>query len=225
MWIGRARKLKGVKNRRSRAESRSRSTSVRGRVPRAPEARTQFDVEEVLLKHSLGSQFPGIVAGESRSHFRYFCSCCKNPRLVSQSPNPYSLSRLGRLALTHAFLMVVCWPLLGWKGLVLALPILAIFEGVYRMRFRAQVRCNFCGFDPHLYQRDVPALRREMESYWRSKYASAGVPFPGDAEASGDVDAFAYDAENADPQDDSGRHAFRGEAREESLREAAPADS
>jgi hypothetical protein len=182
-----------------------RVKNPRGHLPKKSTV-PELSVEEIMLKHSLERQVPGLMAGFSRPGFTYFCPCCRNERRLSQSPALYPPKRIFQLGLVHAVLMILLWPWLDWKGIVLALPILAIYESFSRLRFRAEMRCDFCGFEPHLYQTDLASLRQKMTEHWKSKYAAAGRPFPGEESnessgASGDNDSVSADFVDSTRQD------------------------
>lgn len=110
----------------------------------------------------------------------FYCPLCRAERRLPFRPSP-GPRHYAQIGLTTVFLAVLTWPLFGWKGLVLFLPLWTVFEMVYRARARAHLHCSQCGFDPYLYLVDVKRARKEVELHWRKKFAEHGVPYPGDA--------------------------------------------
>jgi hypothetical protein len=85
-----------------------------------------------------------------------------------------------QLAAATAFLTLLFWNLLDWKGILFILPLAAGYEIFHRVRLRLHLRCKECGFDPYLYALDTGWAREEVVKHWRAKFEKAGIPYPGD---------------------------------------------
>jgi hypothetical protein len=73
------------------------------------------------------------------------------------------------VGLTTLVAAALCWPWFGARGLFLLLPFWSFFEVVYRLRVRAELPCDHCGFDPALYLADVQLARQQMKRFWDLK--------------------------------------------------------
>ncbi len=112
----------------------------------------------------------------------FFCPLCESRRALSHGPQAGTARHFFQVGLTTAVVMLAFWPLAGWKGAIVFVPIWGIFETVYRLRTRADLVCDSCGFDPTLYLADTGRARAEVEQFWRKRFADRGLPFPGDPE-------------------------------------------
>lgn len=109
-----------------------------------------------------------------RRLWRFYCPCCGVTRNLKTAPRP-GVRHVFQVALTTALLSVLCWPLFGMKGLLLFIPLWAAFEGVFRLRVRAELACDECGFDPTLYLANTRLARREMETFWKTRADSGRI--------------------------------------------------
>src|SRR5208283_1586077 len=109
--------------------------------------------------------------------YAFLCPLCTSKRKIPYQPRP-TVRHYVQIGLTAACLMLLTWPLFGWKGIVSFVPIWTIFEVLYRGRVRGALLCPHCGFDPYLYMVDIKRARAEVEAHWRKKFAEKGVPFP-----------------------------------------------
>jgi len=108
----------------------------------------------------------------------FYCPLCKSPRKIPYRPKPGGFRQVSQVVLTTAFLTLLMWSWLSWKGIVVGLPLWIGFEVFYRARVRVSLACPYCGFDPFLYLSDVKRARTEIEGHWRKVFADKGIPFP-----------------------------------------------
>ncbi len=94
---------------------------------------------------------------------------------MTQAPSPYRLIHFARVGITSVMLTGLLWPILDWKGLLTALPLWIGFETIFRIRIRAELVCDQCGFDPTLYLSDIPRARREVDDFWKKKFGERPV--------------------------------------------------
>ena len=106
---------------------------------------------------------------EKSSHWQFYCPLCGCSRRLSHSPTPWTLLNLARVGVTTAILTLALWPWLDWMGVISFLPLWTGFELIFRVRVRAQLICDQCGFDPTLYMTDVAKARRDVEEFWKQK--------------------------------------------------------
>ncbi len=106
---------------------------------------------------------------EKPRHWQFFCPLCGCTRRLSAKPTPWTLLNVLRVALTAGVATLGLWPWLEWKGIICFIPLWVTFELVFRIRMRAQLICDQCGFDPTLYLTDIGKARREVESFWEQK--------------------------------------------------------
>lgn len=121
--------------------------------------------------------FKSTWRGPIREIFQFYCPLCRSLRRISQAPQP-RLRHFIQIGITTAFLMLLSWPWIAWKGVVAYLPLWIGFEMIYRSRIRAAVVCDQCGFDPFLYLVDIKKTRTEVEKHWRDKFEKKGIPYP-----------------------------------------------
>lgn len=84
------------------------------------------------------------------------------------APRP-GLKHFGQILLTTLAFTAALWPFLGGSGLFLLLPFWILFEVLYRIRVRAELRCEHCGFDPTLFLADAQKAKSEMREFWEKK--------------------------------------------------------
>jgi hypothetical protein len=129
------------------------------------EERSEF--EEKFSKKYKRSFFDFSL--ESKKGWQFYCPLCGCTRRASQSPTPDRWIHWARVAVTSALLTVFLWPWLKWNGLLTFLPLWIFFEAAFRIRLRAELACDQCGFDPILYLSDVNRARREVDDFWKRK--------------------------------------------------------
>lgn len=83
-----------------------------------------------------------------------------------------------QIALTAAFMTLLAWHWLNWKGIFFFFPLWAGYEWIYRWRMRGMLACSVCGFDPYLFLIDEKWARREIEAHWKKKFAERGIAYP-----------------------------------------------
>jgi hypothetical protein len=111
--------------------------------------------------------------------FKFYCVGCNRERRQSMPASIGSLPFFGHILITTAFLSLVTWPWLHWKGLfAFAVPVGLFFEAFYRIKMRAALVCPDCHFDPILYLSDRPKALQQVEEVWRLKFAEKNLPFP-----------------------------------------------
>jgi hypothetical protein len=108
----------------------------------------------------------------------FFCPLCRVPRRVRFRKRPGGFGHFSQVGLTAIVFSMATWRWFGVKGLVSFIPIWTVFEVIYRLRMRAALRCDQCGFDPYLFLLDENKAKVEIENHWRKKYEEKGIPFP-----------------------------------------------
>jgi hypothetical protein len=109
--------------------------------------------------------------------YSFICPLCTSQRKIPYQPRPTPRHYV-QIGLTAACLMLLTWPIFGWKGFVSFIPLWTVFEILYRGKVRGALSCPQCGFDAYLYMVDVKRARTEVESHWRKKFADKGIPYP-----------------------------------------------
>ena len=110
----------------------------------------------------------------SHKPWQFFCPFCGITRRLRMNPRPQP-RHFVQVGVTSAFLTALAWPLFGIKGLVVFLPLWIGFEFLYRMRVRAEMSCNQCGFDPFLFLTDESRAKGEMAAFWGRKTQGSGA--------------------------------------------------
>lgn len=111
------------------------------------------------------------------SSWRFYCPLCRVERRISMRPRP-SVWHFFQLSLLSVVFTLAAWPWFSWKGLVSFLPFWTGFEIIFRLRLRASIPCSQCGFDPYLYLDNPERAKKEIDLYWRNKFAEKGIPYP-----------------------------------------------
>jgi len=80
-----------------------------------------------------------------------------------------------QVILTAMICMLLTWPWMAWKGVVVVFPLWVVFEIYYRINLRSLIACERCGFDPYLFLQDNRLAKKEIEQYWARKCDEIGV--------------------------------------------------
>jgi len=115
---------------------------------------------------------------QKKRHWTFYCPLCAVSRSLKQHPQPGQPIHFVQIGLCALMFTLICFPLFKWKGLVSFVPMWIVFEGVYRMRMRAQLRCQECGFDPLLAMTDLARAKRDVAQHWERKLATSKAPNP-----------------------------------------------
>lgn len=67
----------------------------------------------------------------------------------------------------------------GFKGGWVFVPLWMIFETVYRLKARAQMACDQCGFDPYLFLADSDRAKEAIREFWKKKTPPEPAPLDG----------------------------------------------
>src|SRR5690242_7225889 len=67
----------------------------------------------------------------------FICPLCKIQRKVKFRPQPGGFSQVAKVMISAAFVTLLLWPWLHFKGIVSFVPLWTGFELVYRWRRRA----------------------------------------------------------------------------------------
>jgi hypothetical protein len=113
-----------------------------------------------------------------RTGFKFYCVSCHKERHLAAPALVGSFRFYFHAFITTAFLMGVTWPWFGWKGIVMAVPVLALFETLYRLKMRSALVCPDCSFDPILYMVDREKAVQQVEGVWKKKFEQHGLPYP-----------------------------------------------
>ena len=108
----------------------------------------------------------------------FICPLCRANRKVPFQPKLGGKWRVFQIALTALMFMVLTWRWFSWRGIASFVPLWTVFEVVYRLRMRAALGCDQCGFDPYLFAVDPERARQEIDAHWRRKFAEKGIPYP-----------------------------------------------
>lgn len=96
---------------------------------------------------------------------RYFCPMCRAERRLKEPREPWASRYLLQIGLTSTVMALAAWPWWQAKGLMLFFPVWIVFEVIFRVRKRAALICDHCGFDPFLYLTDVSRAREAVKSH------------------------------------------------------------
>jgi hypothetical protein len=120
-----------------------------------------------------------------RGAWRYYCPFCSVSRALRMAPRP-GWKHFGQILLTTLVFTAALWPVLGGAGLFLLLPFWILFEVFYRLKVRAELQCEYCGFDPTLFLADAERAKAEMKAFWEKKLGKSATGGPASEGASGD---------------------------------------
>ena len=134
------------------------------------------DLEQFNKKKSINLN--SIWKKLERTGFKFYCVSCHKERHIEVPARAGSFQFYFHAGVTTAFMMLITWPIFHWKGVVLLVPVLGIFEGLYRMKMRSVLVCPDCDFDPILYMVDPDKAAQQVENVWRKKFEEKGYPFP-----------------------------------------------
>lgn len=123
--------------------------------------------DDVIIEKSLWSK---------KKYWKFYCPHCKGERRISNRPNPFQFGYLFKVFITTVFFMMLTWSVFGWHGFVIFFPLWIVFEIYFRIKTRASLICERCGFDPVLFLRDVKLAKKEVEKFWVGKLPSKVAP-------------------------------------------------
>jgi hypothetical protein len=96
-----------------------------------------------------------------------FCGLCRTPRKLRYNRSLQFRHYLQILVLTLVATAAAS-PWISWKG-VTSLPIIWIFfDTTYKSLYRKDLKCQYCGFDPAWYKKDVKFTRQKVEEFLRA---------------------------------------------------------
>ena len=111
--------------------------------------------------------------------FNFYCVGCNRQRRHSTPTRVGSAAFFTQIAITTAFLSMLTWPWLHFKGLfAFVIPVGLVLEGLSRMKTRAALVCPDCCFDPILYLSNRDKAVRQVEASWRKKFEEKGLSYP-----------------------------------------------
>lgn len=132
----------------------------------------------------------GLAKGQwrepgQRNAWTYYCPFCGISRALRTAPRP-GLRHFGQVLLTTLVFTAALWPFFGAAGLFLILPFWILFEVLFRLRVRAELRCQHCGFDPTLFLADAERAKIEMREFWEKKLGKSASASQGTNVQAGD---------------------------------------
>jgi hypothetical protein len=93
-----------------------------------------------------------------------YCALCRSPRRVRYSRN-LKAQHYGQILVLTIVLTACTFPWLQFKGFV-ALPLIwAIFESIHKSLYRRDLKCQYCGFDPTWYKKEIRLARQQVEDF------------------------------------------------------------
>lgn len=93
-----------------------------------------------------------------------FCALCRSPRVIRYSKNLQARHYLQILLLVVAFSFST-FSFFGLKVLYSIPLIWGMFEITHKMLYRKDVKCQYCGFDPTWYKKDIKVARAQVEQF------------------------------------------------------------
>lgn len=94
----------------------------------------------------------------------FFCALCSSPRSLRYHRKLHTKHYLQILVLSTVFIYLL-FPIMNFKGLIVIPIIWLTFESIYKLLYRKELACPFCGFDPTWYRRDVRLARLKVEQF------------------------------------------------------------
>lgn len=102
----------------------------------------------------------------------FICPICLAERQLKQELRFGRIKHYLSAFATTAVAMLLCWPWFGWKGIVLFVPLWAIFEFVYLGVLRGSLVCKNCGFDPYLAKSNPERAAQEVKKRYEDRKQS-----------------------------------------------------
>jgi hypothetical protein len=90
-----------------------------------------------------------------------FCPHCKTPYKARYGTG-IKKGDIIKLLLIMIPTLVLGYGIFGAKFMLVIVPVLIIFEYVYRIGGRLSITCPYCGFDILLYKKDVKRMRERI---------------------------------------------------------------
>ncbi len=115
---------------------------------------------------------------EKTDVFHFYCVACRQQRFIRPPARLNEPKYFLQILLTTLALSAVFYPWFKLKGLMLIVPISIVFEVFSRLKYRTELICNVCHFDPVLYKVDPVKAARQVKDVWIKKYEEKGLPIP-----------------------------------------------
>jgi len=93
-----------------------------------------------------------------------FCALCRSPRVIRYSKNLRPKHYLQILLLIVAFSLMT-YSFLGVRVLFSIPVIWGFFEIIHKSLYRKDSKCQYCGFDPTWYKKDIKVARTQVEQF------------------------------------------------------------
>lgn len=111
--------------------------------------------------------------------FEFYCPLCRKKRFFVHN-SKLSKKNYLQLLIAACVLVLICYPIMGIRSLVMIFIVWASAELAIKLRHRKDIPCPYCGFDATWYKRDVKVARRLVKEFWSQK----NVPQNPDSEKS-----------------------------------------
>ncbi len=111
----------------------------------------------------------------------FYCPLCGQKKHLKSHPRLNSWRLALQVSLTALVFAGACSLFMGaagWRAGVIFFPLWTGVEIWHRLNTRKKVTCLQCGFDPYLYLIQEQLAKKEVEAYWRQKFASKNRPYP-----------------------------------------------
>ncbi len=109
-----------------------------------------------------------------KSSVDFFCPLCRTPRQLGLSSRLNKLSKI-QILLFSAVLMLLFYPLMQERSVVLVFFVWILVEGIQKMLFRKDLPCPHCGFDATWYRKDVRVAKRLVKDFWQKNQRDPAV--------------------------------------------------
>ncbi|MBL6988439.1 MAG: hypothetical protein ISR65_01600 [Bacteriovoracaceae bacterium] len=98
----------------------------------------------------------------------FFCPLCRCERAFTRSPRLSKMNYV-HILLTTAILVLILYPIMQYRALIVFFVVWGGFELVIRALFRKEIPCPYCGFDASWYKRDIKKTRQLVKEFWDKK--------------------------------------------------------
>lgn len=101
----------------------------------------------------------------SRLHAQRYCAFCKAPRRVYVKKHIDVTNVVGMLLFVTAITYFI-WGTPDPRGLMLFCVFIAVSETFVQLRWRMNIVCNLCGFDPVTYKKSPARARQKVKDFF-----------------------------------------------------------
>ena len=110
-----------------------------------------------------------------KSKMKFYCPLCRSERALTSS---YKLSFKNyiQIFIFSVILMLALYPIMNIRAFFVFFVVWGGFELGFRVVYRKELSCPYCGFDAAWYKKSIPVTRKLVDEFWGRTENSQNIP-------------------------------------------------